>query len=78
MKFKNIYTLCRDNFDIISNINHQETTSSGRACSKITGWIAARDALVVLKKIGSLEEESNNLLKSIYPIAKDEIYNFIV
>lgn len=65
MKFRDIFILCRDNYDAIQGISCTEIQERGRICYKLSGWNDARDALMVLKNIGSLNEDAEIVLSKI-------------
>lgn len=65
MKLRNIYVLCKDNYEIVDNVVATEVSINGRTGRRVTGWNAAREALVLLMEVASLEAEAQKLIDSV-------------
>lgn len=65
MKLRNIYIVCRDNYNAIKGLKAQENMIDGRRCIKVSGWNNALNALMNTKNIKSLEKESNDFINAV-------------
>lgn len=65
MKLRNIFVICRDNYNAIKQITGQSVTINNRSGIKITGWNKARSALLKLREVASLTAEVDELINSV-------------
>lgn len=65
MKLRNIYIICRDNYDAIKDLKAKDNIINGRACTEVSGWNNALNALMNTKNVKSLEEESNDVINAV-------------
>lgn len=65
MKFRNIYIICKENYNIIKDFVGTNTVINGRAGISIRGWEKASEAINNLKEIPAMKENVNRFLNSI-------------
>lgn len=65
MKLRNIYVICRDNYDSIKHINGQNVTIANRTEIKVSGWDDARNALIRLREVASFMDEADSLIEAV-------------
>ena len=65
MKLRNIYFICKDNYDAINNLSAVSDRVDGRLCREVSGWSSALQALMNTRDIKSLEYESDELIAAV-------------
>lgn len=65
MKLRNIYIICRDNYDAIKGLKAKDNMINSRVCKEVSGWNNALNALMNIKNVKSLEEESNDVINAV-------------
>ncbi len=65
MKLRNIYFVCRDNYNVIDNFEAKDKIIGGREGKEISGWNDVLNALMNTRKIKSLEKESDSVINAV-------------
>ena len=65
MKLRNIYLLCEANYDSIRLLTGQNVTIDNRIGIKVSGWGAARNALLELYDVPSLKVDAQKLFNVV-------------
>lgn len=65
MKLRNIYIICRNNYDAINDLEGKNSLLNSRACIAVSGWNNALSALMDTKNVKSLEKESNEVINAV-------------
>lgn len=65
MKFRNIYILCKENYDAIEKMNSNSISINGRSGIKVSGWGNASYAVTRLMEADIFKKQANLLIESI-------------
>lgn len=65
MKLRNIYIICKDNYNTINDLKAKDNMIGGRKCKEVSDWNNVLNALMNIKNIKSLEEESDAVINAV-------------